>query len=390
MSRRWGAVGACIAVAGSMLAVLYPPASALAAGRPPISAPISVAPVPDHLVVVGRVVDAAGRPVSHGRVRLETDEGLFGALSCLFSFGLIDPGCLNVPSTRTDAAGRFRFVLSSDWFGPRIVDASGTRHVAGLLPAHTSRSVGVGRPVTGVGTLRLWEPSMSAARAAGRITFTTGSPPSGAKHGSVVLTAERHREAWATGLSDSDHTATVDDRVAETGVHGWSATVRRDGTTYTSPEQAVPVAGTPNSRGRTCSGDDGRGNVAPFAPRCPFTDGVLGAGVPIERQGLDLRYAFGTSLDVDLGSVQLLSAVVIRGCNGCVVDVSADGATWQQWPGQQQERGASDEAVVTGVPLPVRYVRLQGRSGFLRDFREVSVWADALPVAGGSQRLVSS
>lgn len=381
MSRRWGAVAACVAVAGSMLAALCPPSTALAATRPLVAPPSAAATSVFHFVVTGRVLDAAGKPVRNGTVRLETSPDIVQALACLFSFGLIDAGCLYVPTTHTDESGRFRLVLPFSWFpGKRIVDASGTRHAPGLLPAHTSRVVDISRRVTAAGTLQLWQPSMSAASAAGRITFTTGPPPSGTKHGSVVLTAEHHREAWTTAMSGADHAASVDARVSETGVRGWYATASRGRTTYSSQEQAVPVAGVPASRGHGCSGDDGHGNLSPFVPRCPFTDGVLGAGVSVERQGLDMRYPFGSLLDVDLGSVKLLKAVVIRGCRSCVVDVSADGATWQEWPGQQNEQGRFDEAVVTGVPLPVRYVRLQGNGGFMTDFREVSVWADALPV----------
>src|SRR4051794_40571753 len=114
MSRRWGAAVACMATALGMSVGLAAPSAAV----PP--APRSMAH-DRSLIVSGRVVDQAGRPVQGVKLVLEPDGAMFtGVIDgffCLFSFGLAGEDVCgpSVLSGRSNGHGRFRFAMNPVW-----------------------------------------------------------------------------------------------------------------------------------------------------------------------------------------------------------------------------------------------------------------------------------
>lgn len=365
-----------------------------------VLAPVAVAAPADAAtrdrVLTGTVVDQDGRAVAGADVLLEDDAAFSGLLliACFFPGVAFIPGvCFpHSASTRTDTHGRYRLVVK----GGSDLARPGLRHL------QVTGSAGHGGPVrpTFRGDLRLttatralpgvhlWTRPVSMSRSDGRTSFTLVRPRGATGAASLFLRADDGK-SLAYALPFKGDRADVDDRVLEVGTRGvdgrvvgtWAA----GKATWTSAGLPVPTVGPPVSRGLPCS-TYAKGGALVRYPSCPFTDGHLGTALGLLKalaleKGIDACHfdsdcAAPNSLVVDLGSLQQLDAIVWRGCSSCEVRVSLDGATWLAWPDEQRE-GSSD-AVVTGDPFVVRYVRVQGDAFLTWDLREVSVWARPL------------
>jgi hypothetical protein len=373
---------ACALLLCAAFAAVAPPAPAEAATR--------------DRVLTGTVADQDGHVVAGADVVLEDDAALsgIGLLMCLFPPFALFPGiCFpHSASARTDAHGRYRLVLK----GGSELASPGLRHLQVLGRA---ASGGPARP-TFRGDLRLttatralpavqlWTRPVSLARKDRRTTFTLVRPRGATGTASLFLRAD-DAKSLAYALPVKDGRAEVDDRVLEVGTRGidgrvagtWAA----GAATWTSPSLPVPTMGPPASRGLRC-GTYAKGGAPVQYPTCPFTDGHLGTALGLLKalalaKGLDVceqerDCAAPNALVLDLGSLQQLDAVVWRGCSFCSVQLSLDGTTWLDWPDEQRE-GSSD-AITTGDPFVVRYVRVQGNVFLTWDLREVSVWARPL------------
>jgi hypothetical protein len=362
---------------------------------------LAAAPVPAEAatrdrVLTGTVVDQDDHAVAGADVVLEDD----AAFSGLFLIGCFFPGVVFIPgvcfphsaSARTDAHGRYRLVVKggSDLARPglrhlQVTGAAGRGGPARPTFRGDLRLTTATRSLPGV---QLWTRPVGISRSDGRTAFTLVRPRGATGTASLYLRAD-DAKSLAYALPVKDGRAEVDDRVLETGTRGidgrvvgtWAA----GAATWTSPSLPVPTTGPPASRGLRCS-TYAKGGALVQYPTCPFTDGHLGTRLGLLKalelaRGLDVceresDCAAPNSLVLDLGSLQQLDAVVWRGCSFCSVQVSLDGISWLDWPDEQRE-GSSD-AITTGDPFVVRYVRVQGNVFLTWDLREVSVWTRPL------------
>src|SRR4051812_13241482 len=348
-------------------------------------------------VVTGRVADQDGHRLAGVRVVFSDDEGglstffrIFGCvISGVASLGLVppDPSLCgpDAVSTRTGQDGSFRLVLPTG----SPVAGKGVHHLlltgrspgAHLAPATTARDLAYGGGRLPLGATPPWQPQGALPPPGGQTSITI-TPMQGSKERRTApIIGTDNGEAWHLNLDDSG-TATVDDRVLETGTRAVEAFATSDHTRYTSWQSPLGSSGTPTSRGAGCSTYLVDGTLAPFA-RCSFTDGRLGTALDLSgafkatpKNACTSSCAQPNTLVIDLKDIRLMKAVIWRGCRCQTPELSLDGVTWTRWPGASVSGG--DEAVVTGPPLPARYVRVSGDVFIFWDLRELSIWTDAL------------
>ncbi len=137
--------------------------------------------------IVGRVVDARGRPLENVPLQVEArrDEGMRGWTHLRF----VD---LNL-TTQTDGTGRFQFgkLLRRDWQYRVIVESKLDEMLFGTSPWTTARE-----PVTDLGDAVVKERTFSVR---GQIVDDVGKPIAGA-----VATLRHHRDPLPTGMSDEN------------------------------------------------------------------------------------------------------------------------------------------------------------------------------------------
>lgn len=377
-------------VATVLAAVLAPlPAAAAPAARAHVSAD----------VVTGRVADQAGHPLGGVRVVFADNEAglvtLFRVFSCVVSvvssLGLepADPSLCgpDAVSTRTLRDGSFRMVLPA---GSPVAKA-GQHHLfltgispgPHLAPATTARDLSYAGGRLGLGMTALWQPRVTVRETAGQTSITV-PPMRGTKENRIApIVGTDGGDAWHLELDDSG-TATIDDRVLETGTRAVRAFAGAGRFRYAAWQWPLTPTGTPTSRGKDCSTYLVDGSRAAFA-QCPFTDGrlstALGLSGALKVTPKDActssSCAQPNTLVIDLDDIRLMKAVVWRGCTSChTPELSLDGETWVAWP-DATVTGA-DEAVVTGPSIPARYVRVQGDAFIFWELRELSIWTDPL------------
>jgi hypothetical protein len=368
----------------------------LCAALAAVAAPAPAEAATRDRVLTGSVVDQDGHVVAGADVLLEDDAALggFALIACVFPGVVFIPGvCFpHSASTRTDTHGRYRLVVKggSDLARPglRHLQVTGRPGRGGPARPTFRGDLRLTTATRALPAVQLWTRPVNLSRSDGRTTFTLVRPRGATGTASLYLRAD-DAKSLAYALPVKDGRAEVDDRVLETGTRGidgrvagtWAA----GAATWTSPSLPVPTTGAPASRGLRCS-TYAKGGALVQYPTCPFTDGHLGTELGLLKalalaKGLDVceqdrDCAAPNSLVLDLGSLRQLDAVVWRGCSFCTVQVSLDGATWLDWPDERRE-GSSD-AVTTGDPFVVRYVRVQGTVFLTWHLREVSVWARPL------------
>jgi len=365
-----------------------------------------VAPV----VVTGRVTDQDGHGLAGVRVVFADDEAglatffrLFGCvLSAVASLGLEpdDPSLCgpDAVSARTGRDGSFRLSLPAGspvaGKGVHHLQLTGRSPGPHLAPAATTRDLSYGGGRLALGTTRLWQPRVTVHESGGRTTITVAPMRGSKENRTAPIIGTDNGDAWHLKLDDHG-SATVDDRVLEAGSRAVQAYATSDHTRYTSWQSPLRATGTPTSRGAGCATYLTDGRVSPFAP-CPFTDGRLGTALDLigankatpKNACRSSSCAQPNTLVIDLEDSRLVKAVIWRGCGCQTPELSLDGATWTRWPGATVSGG--EEAVVTGPPLPARYVRVRGDAFIFWELRELSIWTDPLlppplhPVAGAT------
>lgn len=296
-------------------------------------------------------------------------EQLFGAIGSLFVIGiglglpLVDclqqdpalPLCADddTVAVRVDAEGRWQADVPD---GPGDYDVT----VVDLVDDRVQvQAVVAGFEDAVAPDLRLWAPAVGAQGDPGAVRF--GVDPMPALPGlseappthELALVPDRERAVVAAPVVSGTR-AEVDARLLEDvpGRAVFAATGEVAGSTVTwfSPPVAYPApAGAPLSRGAPCGVVVGVGGAPVDQGACWATDGALGglgAGSetdpfarPLQcREDPDAPSSAGfalcsrpavNALTLDLARPQPVGEVVVRGCPGrCVVETSADGATW--------------------------------------------------------------
>ena len=380
-----------------VVAVLPFVAATALAPLPAAAAPPARGHVP-AAVATGRVTDQDGHGLAGVRVVFSDDEGglsrFFRDFGCVLSevaslgFVPADPYLCgpDAVSVRTGPDGSYRLLLpaGSPVAGKGAHHLLLTGHSPGphLAPATTTRDLSYGGGRLALGTTRLWQPRVTVRQAGGRTSITVAPMRGSTENSTAPIIGTDNGDAWHLKLDDSG-TATVDDRVLETGTRAVEAFATSDHTRYTSWQSALRSTGTPTSRGAGCSTYLVNGTWAPFA-HCPFTDGRLGTALGLsgawkatpKNACTSSSCAQPNTLVIDLKDIRLMKAVVWRDCGCRTPEVSLDGVTWTQWPGAAVS--GRDEAVVTGLPVPARYVRVTGNVFIFWELRELSIWTDPL------------
>jgi hypothetical protein len=158
---------------------------------------------------------------------------------------------------------------------------------------------------------------------------------------------------------DTDGTQlTFDPRLLEDSRGGVTVAAKRKlsvNANYTSARRSnIATAGAPPSRGKSCAVDGVAVNP------CPLTDGDFQRSLPGSA---------AKEVTVDLGAPRPVGMVSVRGCAGCAVATSTDGAAWAPLADTKTADAAIDPPRVTTA----RYVRVS-RDGSVTQLRELSVW----------------
>lgn len=327
--------------------------------------------------VSGRVLDDAGRPVRGAVVTFEVppDSSFFGLLGCAFVF-FVSPTCWShTVSARTDARGHYALRFSRDSYvaseGRHYLTASETGTVT--LPGAWTRATFDWSRESAMPDLHLWHGAVSAtAYGPVRHVHSDALPASFGSDRSepVVVLTQKGAQVWQYLRTTTERVA--DGRTVEDGVdavRAW-ATATYDGEyamLYVTPAHAVSGGVRPVSRGASCA-TYGRGDAVLPLPRCLFTDGRLAERISIDylwQRGRGCLSAsttcpHGEWVRLDLGSLQPIEAVTVRGCaletltTDAHAETSLDGVTWTAF------RGAAvpGEPFVYGPPTVARYVRV--------------------------------
>jgi hypothetical protein len=312
------------------------------------------------VAVHGRVLAPDGSPATGLRVglvkQLDAGEMLGGLFVIGVSLGLACVGgapnvpaiCARQPSSVTDGDGRFSFQLS----GGDTQGSFGGASTFSIVTSLTSRAGELTGPATSedlelqatdleVPALRLWRPPVSLTPAGPSLRVDWSQPSSdygGSPGYDVRFQDAASLPVWT--FADSHPGAALDARLLEDS-HGGAiveahtqmpATGTTARFTYRSATVAYRgTAGAPASRGRPCAILRG-GATVPLTP-CALTDGDLvhpalsgnPAALPSPVAGTPAAAA-PVHVRVDLGAAVPVSLVVVRGCPGCPVEGSTDGA----------------------------------------------------------------
>jgi hypothetical protein len=192
----------------------------------------------------------------------------------------------------------------------------------------------------------------------------------------------RGGEVWAVPAVQSGER--LDARVLEDSVGQAIVTVKAHRTVdtvgyrlvYDAPGAAFrSPAGAPPSRGLPCGVTRAGGSAASAAP-CWLTDGdrnpptISQPLCPTTTTPTTAACAPATTAAaIDLGATQPIALVVVRGCGGCAVAVSADGQAWSPYG----DVSAENEALAPARDTKARFIRLSAPGG-IDAARELSVW----------------
>ncbi|MCW2786482.1 MAG: LigA protein [Marmoricola sp.] len=342
--------------------------------------------------ISGRVLDAAGHPLTHTKVLLfkqaDIGEVVFGTVLAVGTLSTVcflpDPPalCEKARTVTTDSDGRYAFDLKgSDTQGTLgtastlNVVFSGPKAQGSTTVSFTAEKADITLP-----DARLWRSGARTAAGSGGIRLSWRSLPGSA--GSHPRYSAQVYDGDGTALftqSASGGNATVDPRVLEdtSGTVAVSAGTSLSGgsgggdvrASFLSARLRARGAGAPPSRSHRCAAVTGTGPVHDGAfSRCAITDGRLGTPARLSASG----GAVVSGALVDLGSVRPISLVVARGFAGqFLVEVSTNGTTFSP---VTTDTGS---AAVVEVPAGTRarYVRLRSPTGLDESLSsEISVW----------------
>lgn len=362
--RRRVASAALLLLVAALLVLVGAPARATpAAGPPPVGA------APTGAIVRGQVLRADGTPLTTAVVRVVEATsigqlfaealvtGLSGGLTLLDCFAK-DPVlriCRTERETagRVDAQGRYA-VPVPDGNGRYIVSVLGT---VGQAKGRALLRTDVAVPPAGrtLPTLRMWDARTRASVGDGRLVAEWDRLPDAyAEAVEYYAVADPDRPDGASARlrgRKRDVRAGADARLFEDSAGRVTAYAEGfvgdvEVTWLGLPVPHPAPAGPPPTRGLPCRVQVG-GDVVTASP-CWLTDGRTGQGPPpavsrfvcrSEDDGYDrCRAPAVTSAVLDLGRVQPLDVVVLRGCEQCRVGTSADRVVWE--PGPVPERDA--------------------------------------------------
>ena len=347
---------------------------------------------PDATVVIsGRALSATGAALAHVQVHLykEADfgEAIVGSVLAVGSLGgvCLFPGapavCHRGHVATTGADGSYQFTLKGSDTQGLIGDVSTLDLVvadpaAGARGPSTTVSFTVASTTVALPDARLWDAQPSATEGAGRIALSwSGAPPAGTSpsYAAQLLDPGSALPTWsqpaAGGRAEID-ARILEDRAAAGAIS--ARTTLRAGVhaSYLSARVTLhPIAGTPPSRRRPCAAVSGTSTLTTTPQTgCRATDGDLSAPARLTAANA----AVVSGVVVDLGQVQPINLVVVRGCAGMfVVELSADGLAYREvWAGT----GATVAISPPGTP-GARYVRVRSPSGLDESLlAEVSAW----------------
>lgn len=351
-----------------------------------MAVPAQAAPA---VTVRGRVLDADGRAVAGAAVEFvlpAEDFGFFGPLVCLLLFW--SPPCQDHRVTgRTGSDGRYAlrvplnsYVAEAGSHEVRITDTGGTatRPAAHLLAVTPFRRKNLTLP-----DLRLWRPSVSLDPGTPLVRRVHADPlPAsyGKGDGNGVTVLLLQRSDVVGGWSRVERERVTDARTVEAGATGVDAVARATvgglRVTYTSAAFPIEPGVRPVSRGRPCW-TYGRNDALIPLRGCRFTDGKLSGWPDLDYLRPAWNACAGTTackhrewLLVDLGSVQPVSALAVRGCHPDTFQTSLDGVTYRDLSGTT----LAEPALYETPPTPARYVRIDARL-CLSTLSELSVFA---------------
>ena len=337
--------------------------------------------------VTGRVVDEAGKPVAGARVSFELhpNREVYNQADCAVRSW--EPQCQVYRSAgTTNAAGRYRLPvkMSSYLAEKREHDLVVTdRARPGVQsPARTAVKFYFNGKSMPVIDLPVWRGKVSVgAVSSGRRTVHLDTLPASLGRaystGPVVELLQGAGVAWQ--LPDMTEDRDVDARIVETGTTAARASATRIlgrlFPRYWTPEYAVSGGVRPLSRGKACATYGRDDAVVPLA-KCRFTDGRLASPIdtPYQRAGgkacdVASQCAHPKWVRVDLGALQPVGAVAVRGCVPPAIEVSPEGTVFAPYPVNDFGDG-----LLVGPPLPARYVRVD-LSKCAYKATEVSVFA---------------
>lgn len=367
------------------------------AGQLPDTPPSSL---PPHALAVqgpaitGMVRDTAGHPVAGAAVRVEVEQSagedfvdVMKAVSSVGIFCGLAGGCTPPSSSGYSARdGSFAIEAPSnnpghDDYSLTVVVAHGSKARVGTsltLPRAAGHGFKAGAVVVAAGSPRLTvtagrervlPPALPAAYRASdfsaALNVETGSPPVVDGESTTVT------EGFNPLVVEDEHLLLTTGQTG--GQHGRDAI-------FTSSLD-VHGASVPASRGSACIVTGSSGQRIAQHP-CGLTDGVLDRSWSPND---DPRCSDGPCpgrLQHDHRDVTLIlrnpmsaKLIVVRGCGGCSVSISADGRGFA--PAGTQEFGSSDDPyVVTLHGQRVAMVRVQtDTGGFFDSLREVSVFS---------------
>jgi hypothetical protein len=337
--------------------------------------------------VVGRVVGADGKPAAGAKVRVtQTDTGIWIPL-----FAPTGPTRV-VTDTVAGADGRYSSPLpdayvagtetDTDW----IVSASKPAEPGQRSGPVSSLEFEVNTALQEAPDLPLWESTPTISLDGYRATVRLSEqPPQGDPY--VFLGPERVKGTSASFdlrlQEPASGTTLREESIQARGVAYADVRVgHREGRTIYHLALASPTVApatlpalVPPSRGSPCKLTSADGRVTDAQP-CLATDGKFIAAVSQPSTTSTTTAAGVTSVTVELVSPVDVESVFVRGCDGtCVVEVSADGATWARSTDVQVDRPNSEIIAVARFPtVPgARAVRVSRPGGTL-SLTELSAW----------------
>jgi hypothetical protein len=383
----WRGDGRVAATGAAAALRAQPSAASGAAGADPGQAP------PADTSPGQLVVDTGGLATLSGLGLLAPEQEV---PRCLTEAGDPVPGCLpGAVVARTDASGTVRFTV------PPAPGAGGTAQTVTLL-ARLPGAAGAAGPALGVRVLAVSTqttvPDLTFWQGAAKVTENGSAPLSvawGPLPAELSATPSYTVSAYdgARGLQLVrrlvSSPVSLDARFLEDSRSGLA--VAATGAPPGADSQSLQVVwvsattpvtnprGAPVSRGRPCAVtlESGAPTAAPTAATtaqssCWLTSGTV-ADYPGPRlrscapdtSGLGASYqrcwvAAVTSVAIDLGRVQPVGVVVLRGSGAALLDVSTDGDTWRTLAKLPDvPAGQTEQAVRLPAETQARYVRLR-------------------------------